>query len=53
MEYPLDVSLTFYRTDMCEDVLAVCKEEAERTDARALHKTVKEKITSYFDLRFR
>ena len=53
MEYPLDISLTFYRTDMCEEALAACRVKPERPDARTLRKTVKEKVTSYIDLRFR
>ncbi len=53
VEYPLDISLTFYRTDMCEEALAACRVKPERPDARTLRKTVKEKVTSYIDLRFR
>ena len=51
MEKPMEVELTFYRTDMCEKALARCGEEVERKDARTLHRTVGE-IRGYEDLRF-
>ena len=45
------VSLTFYRTDMCERVLARCGDEVRRVDARTLCKTV-DTIRKYEDLKF-
>lgn len=45
------VELTFYRTDMCENVYAICKDFATRTDARTLYREVPA-VTSYGDLRF-
>ena len=45
------VSLTFYRTDMCERVFARCGDEVTRVDARTLCKTV-DTITKYEDLKF-
>ena len=48
---PATVELTLYRTDMCEHILARCKETVERVDARTLRKQV-ERITSYRDLKF-
>lgn len=51
MDTPLTVELTLYRTDMCEEILANCKEPVERIDARTLRKHV-EKLTSYQDLKF-
>ncbi len=50
-EEPATVELTFYRTDMCEKVLAHCGNDVRRVDARTLQKVVK-KITSYADLNF-
>lgn len=51
MEMPLDVEVTFYRTDMCERALARCGKTVERVDARTLRRTV-EHLTSYDRLRF-
>ena len=48
---PVTVSLTFYRTDMCEKAYARCKDGVRRADARTLQKTI-EKILCYDDLKF-
>lgn len=48
---PATVSLTFYRTDMCEKAYARCGVEVTRVDARTLCRTV-EKIMRYEDLKF-
>lgn len=48
---PAEITLTFYRTDMCEDALENCGDEVKRPDARTLTKTV-ETITKYEDLKF-
>ena len=48
---PAAVELTFYRTDMCENVYAICKDFATRVDARTLYREVPA-VTSYADLRF-
>ena len=48
---PYTVEATFYRTDMCEDVLANGKPGVTRLDARTIAKTV-DRIERYFDLRF-
>lgn len=50
-QLPAQVTVTYYRTDMCEEVFARHHREAVRQDARTLTKSV-EKITSYYDLRF-
>ena len=50
-ELPLDVEITFYRSDMCEHALARCGETVERVGARTLRRRV-EHLTSYNDLRF-
>jgi len=47
---PAEITLTFYRTDMCEQVLAKRGPEVERLDARTLRK-ISEKITTYQDLK--
>lgn len=48
---PVTVSLTYYRTDMCERVLARCGDGVTRVDARTLCKTV-DAVTKYDDLKF-
>lgn len=48
---PMVVEEAFYRTDICEDVMAICKEVPQRVDARTLRKTVNT-LTSYYDMRF-
>ena len=48
---PICVEETFYRTDMCEEVLERCADCIERVDARTLRKTVAA-ISSYADLKF-
>ncbi len=47
---PIVVEQTFYRTDMCEDMLKI-HPNAERVDARTLRKNVNE-IKNYHDLKF-
>ncbi len=51
VEAPATVELTFYRTDMCENVYGICKDFATRVDARTLRRTVPA-VTQYADLRF-
>ncbi len=48
---PITVTLTYYRTDMCEKAYARCKDGVRRADARTLQKTI-EKILCYDDLKF-
>lgn len=48
---PAVLELTFYRTDMCESMLAKQGGDVERVDARTLRKTV-EKFRHYNDLKF-
>ena len=48
---PYTVEVTFYRTDMCEQVLANGKPGVTRIDARTIAKTV-DRIERYYDLRF-
>ena len=48
---PATVELTFYRTDMCENVYGICKDFATRVDARTLRRTVPA-VKKYGDLRF-
>lgn len=49
--FPLTIELTYYRTDMCEEVFEHCDGSVTRIDARTLQKTI-EKITNYSDLKF-
>ena len=51
MDEPATVSLTFYRTDMCERALSRCGDEVVRLDARTLCRAV-DRITRYEDLKF-
>ena len=51
VDEPAEITLTYYRTDMCEEALENCGAEVKRLDARTLTKTV-EKITKYEDLKF-
>ncbi len=48
---PLDVELTFYRTDMCEDALSRAEPGVLRVDARTLRRTVRN-LTDYSQLCF-
>ncbi|MBQ9783990.1 MAG: M55 family metallopeptidase [Clostridia bacterium] len=48
---PAVVESTYYRTDMCEEVLAHCGDEVTRVNARTLRKTITQ-ITKYEDLKF-
>ena len=48
---PMEVELTYYRTDMCEEVYQRRPENVLRVDARTLRKQV-DKITKYEDLKF-
>ena len=49
--FPLCVTQTFYRTDMCDETFAYCSEDIERVDARTLRKTV-HTLEGYSDLKF-
>lgn len=51
IDLPATVTITYYRTDMCEKVLARCGDDVTRTDARTLSKTIFS-VNSYYDLRF-
>lgn len=51
IDTPVEVELTFYRTDMCEKALTKCNTPVERPNARTLRKRV-ERITCYEDLKF-
>lgn len=51
IKYPAEIELTYYRTDMCEEVLVRCDNNVIRKDARTLYKVLN-KINSYYDLRF-
>ena len=51
MDGPMVVTLTYYRTDMCERALSRCGDEVARLDARTLCRTV-DGIIKYDDLRF-
>ena len=48
---PIEIKLTYYRTDYCEEALARAENGVLRVDARTLKKTVT-KIRCYDDLRF-
>ena len=50
-EMPATLELTFYRTDMCEEVLAKAKKHIERVDARTLRRRI-DRIQEYGDLKF-
>ena len=50
-DFPAVVELTFYRTDMCDDVYEKADEHVERADARTLRKTI-EMLSCYEDLKF-
>ena len=51
MKAPYTVEATFYRTDMCEDVLSKGLPGVIRKDARTIAKTIK-RINRYDDLKF-
>lgn len=51
MDFPAEVELTFYRTDMCDAVYEKADKQVERADARTLRKTI-EKLSCYEDLKF-
>lgn len=46
---PAEVEITYYRTDMCEDILHRCEDCVKRTSARTLVKWV-EKVSNWRDL---
>ena len=48
---PLEIELTFYRTDMCDEIYKRCSESVLRVDARTLRKQIND-FTKYADLRF-
>ncbi len=50
---PLNIKLTLYRTDMCEEIIEKLSDNSNvtRLDARTLFKTI-EKLTNYNDLGF-
>ena len=48
---PLTIEATYYRTDMCEEVIAKHSYDITRVDARTISKVVNE-IKKYEDLRF-
>ena len=52
LELPAKLEITYYRTDMCEKVMANCKCKVERIDARTLLKHI-DKAETYWDLRIR
>lgn len=47
---PITVEITYYRTDMCEEVLAQCGADVTRVDARTLRRTVPH-INTYKDVK--
>ena len=49
LESPYTVQLTYYRTDMCDGVMARASENVTRVDARTVSKTL-EKINTYWDV---
>ena len=50
LEAPYTLDVTFYRTDMCEDVIELRGDIYERLDARTLRKRI-DKIVRYDDLK--
>lgn len=49
--FPASIELTFYRTDMCDEVYEKAHNNVERVNARTLRKTI-EKLSFYEDLKF-
>ena len=49
---PAEVEITYYRTDMCEDILHRCEDDVKRTSARTLTKTV-QRVLNWRDLNIR
>ena len=50
---PTDITLTLYRTDMCEEILESTKFDVERLDARTIRKRVTaEDLKTYADFKF-
>lgn len=53
LDLPTDITLTLYRTDMCEEILESTKFDVERLDARTIRKRVtKENLKTYSDFKF-
>ena len=51
MQFPAQVELTFYRTDMCDEVYEKAPESVERVNARTLRKTIP-RLSYYEELKF-
>jgi len=51
MDMPMEIELTYYRTDMCDEAYMRCDKKPLRVDARTLRKEINE-ITKYEDLKF-
>lgn len=53
LELPTEITLTLYRTDMCEQILQDTKFKLERLDARTIRKRVTdENLKTYSDFKF-
>lgn len=51
LDLPADISVTYYRTDMCEVIMEKLSYPVNRPDARTLQKTI-HTLEGYWDLRF-
>ena len=50
---PTDITLTLYRTDMCEEILESTRFDVERLDARTIRKRITaENLKTYSDFKF-
>ena len=53
IDLPTDITLTLYRTDMCEEILESTRFDVERLDARTIRKRITvENLKTYSDFKF-